>query len=472
MMKFKKIFFGILLWFLPILSLAQEAPKTFVIQKDGVVVGFLDYTSQGGTTFQDTQRDWQGMVFFQEKEDSNMYSSEFSKQKQEIKFSAKMNGKALRVEKILGTQSQTRTFASDLFPLFFSEMSPASLLALQDKFPKQEGDVLVFPVFDLSSMDLLEGMIENEGERVFSYNGTTIKAEYFVAQIGKNGVVLYEDNDGKIFLMQMPLEKTEWHLQDYDPVSFPITQKDILSIQKPTNFSRQEAVLHGAGHISLKGEFWVPTGHGPFSAALLLAGSGNVDRNGNLVDDPIFKPKLLKDLADFLVAQGIAVLHYDKPSHENPANLAEDAFHACLWLRGQKNVDPNRVFIVGIGEGGEVGVREAQKDSELAGLVLLSPTPFVFRDSSAVQTLQKLNLPVLILEGGNPDTRLLQVVENLKAQIAGDSSLITLHEFPGLDSNLMKPTHLQGPAAYFDPERRISPQALDFLSSWLINHGL
>lgn len=61
----------------------------------------------------------------------------------------------------------------------------------------------------------------------------------------------------------------------------------------------------------LSGSLLLPDGAGPFPAALLIAGSGAVDRNGN---DPfdVVPSNYLERLARALAARGIASLRYDK----------------------------------------------------------------------------------------------------------------------------------------------------------------
>ena len=61
----------------------------------------------------------------------------------------------------------------------------------------------------------------------------------------------------------------------------------------------------------LAGTLLLPAGEGPFCAALLVAGSGPTDRDGNnpLLPAPIDN---LKRLAQALAAHGVATLRYDK----------------------------------------------------------------------------------------------------------------------------------------------------------------
>lgn len=100
--------------------------------------------------------------------------------------------------------------------------------------------------------------------------------------------------------------------------------------------------------------------------ALLIAGSGSIDRDGN---GPQLKPATLKKLAQDLAAHGIASLRYDKrgargwkPAFGSPADFrfkdyADDAASLVNFLRGKFA----RIVLVGHSEGGLVAILTARK---------------------------------------------------------------------------------------------------------------
>src|SRR5690242_1139787 len=100
--------------------------------------------------------------------------------------------------------------------------------------------------------------------------------------------------------------------------------------------------------------------------ALLIAGSGSIDRDGN---GPQLKPATLKKLADDLAAHGIASLRYDKrgakgwkPAFGKPEDFrfkdyVEDAVSLVDFLRGKFA----RIVLVGHSEGGLVAILTARK---------------------------------------------------------------------------------------------------------------
>jgi hypothetical protein len=97
--------------------------------------------------------------------------------------------------------------------------------------------------------------------------------------------------------------------------------------------------------------------------ALLIAGSGTTDHDGN---GPQVKPGTLKKLSEQLVARKIATLRYDKrgaggwkPEFGKPedfrfVNFVDDAAALVNYLRGSGKF--SKVIVVGHSEGGLVGI--------------------------------------------------------------------------------------------------------------------
>ena len=136
----------------------------------------------------------------------------------------------------------------------------------------------------------------------------------------------------------------------------------------------------GAAGVTLAGTLTVPPGDGPFTAAVLIAGSGPNDR-----DETILRHKLFLVLADDLTRRGIAVLRYDKrgigKSTGNYAlatsrDFAEDARAAFAYLKAQPRVNPAKIGLIGHSEGGLIAPMVAAKSRDVAFLVLLAGTGF------------------------------------------------------------------------------------------------
>jgi pimeloyl-ACP methyl ester carboxylesterase len=112
--------------------------------------------------------------------------------------------------------------------------------------------------------------------------------------------------------------------------------------------------------------------------ALLIAGSGSTDHDGN---GPQIKPATLKKLSEQLVARRIATLRYDKrgaggwkPEFGRPEDFrfkdyVDDAAALVDYLRGSGKF--SRIILVGHSEGGLVAILTARR-VQIDGLVLLA----------------------------------------------------------------------------------------------------
>jgi pimeloyl-ACP methyl ester carboxylesterase len=115
---------------------------------------------------------------------------------------------------------------------------------------------------------------------------------------------------------------------------------------------------------------WLSTPPGPEQppVALLIAGSGSTDHDGN---GPQVKPATLKKLSDALVARGIATLRYDKrgaggwkqefgkPEDFRFKDYVDDATALVTHLRASAKF--SKVIVIGHSEGGLVGILAARR---------------------------------------------------------------------------------------------------------------
>ncbi len=112
----------------------------------------------------------------------------------------------------------------------------------------------------------------------------------------------------------------------------------------------------------------VPPGVDQPPVALLIAGSGTTDHDGN---GPQVKPATLKKLSEQLVARKIATLRYDKrgaggwkPEFGKPEDFrfkdfVDDAASLVNYLRSSGKF--SKVIVIGHSEGGLVGILTARR---------------------------------------------------------------------------------------------------------------
>jgi alpha-beta hydrolase superfamily lysophospholipase len=129
----------------------------------------------------------------------------------------------------------------------------------------------------------------------------------------------------------------------------------------------REDVSFRNGDMTLTGTVTLPTTKGPHPAIVLIHGSGPEDRN------------FLGPWIDFFARQGLAVLSYDKRGTGTSAgdwkqsgidDLAGDAQAAFRYLAGRTGVDPKRIGLFGISQGGWIAPLVASRHPEVAFIVL------------------------------------------------------------------------------------------------------
>jgi alpha-beta hydrolase superfamily lysophospholipase len=142
-------------------------------------------------------------------------------------------------------------------------------------------------------------------------------------------------------------------------------------------------------------------------AALILAGSGPTDRDGNnkLISGPV---ETLRNFADALAAQGIASLRYDKlgagktglGTHTTSADIGfalfvDEARAAYALLRARPEVDPRRSIILGHSEGGLIALVLADQVKGSAdqpeALVLAAPLGIRYLETIRQQLTDQYN---------------------------------------------------------------------------------
>jgi alpha-beta hydrolase superfamily lysophospholipase len=143
------------------------------------------------------------------------------------------------------------------------------------------------------------------------------------------------------------------------------------------------------------------------AAALLLAGSGPTDRNGD--QPPEITPQTLKLIAGVLARQGIMTLRFDKyftgqtgagAFASDPGNIDLNAYirqadAAYLFLRGQPAADPRHMLVAGHSEGGFYAMLVADTVSpHPAGLALIEPQDQRILSLLALQLDQQLDSAV------------------------------------------------------------------------------
>jgi uncharacterized protein len=172
--------------------------------------------------------------------------------------------------------------------------------------------------------------------------------------------------------------------QNGEPTELTFHRSDqILELRRPQNpkkpypYEEEELTFTNAkAGTTLAATLTMPRGAGPFPAAILLAGSGPLDRDEA---DGGHKPFLV--LADHLTRKGIAVLRYDKRgigksigSYDDAttADFASDAEAAVAFLQTRKGINPKKIGIIGHSEGGIIASMIAARSANVDWIAVLA----------------------------------------------------------------------------------------------------
>lgn len=137
-----------------------------------------------------------------------------------------------------------------------------------------------------------------------------------------------------------------------------------------------EEVTFKNGDLPLAGTLTRPKGSERYPAIVLISGSGGQDRNGNPGAFSLFKL-----IAERLSTNGVAVLRHDDRGVGKSAmpskptayrDLIDDTRSAIAYLRQRREIDPERIVLVGHSEGGLTASILASEDPKIAAVALLA----------------------------------------------------------------------------------------------------
>jgi len=234
--------------------------------------------------------------------------------------------------------------------------------------PKLDGDKLTLDV------PVVAGKFVGK----FAKDGKSIVGTWF--QAGREFPLTLESVDRLLELKRPQLPKGP----------FPYSAEDV-------SFENTDAKVTLAGTLTL------PPGDGPFTAVVLVSGSGPQDR-----DETLFNHKPFLVIADALSRRGIAVLRYDdrgvgkskgKFAGCTSEDFAADATAGVRFLAKHAKIDPKKIGIVGHSEGGLIAPLIAAKlPDEVAFIVLLAGPGLPGRD-----ILLRQSADIHKASGGKPE---------------------------------------------------------------------
>jgi pimeloyl-ACP methyl ester carboxylesterase len=129
-------------------------------------------------------------------------------------------------------------------------------------------------------------------------------------------------------------------------------------------------------NVTLAATLTIPQGKGPFTAVVLITGSGPQDRDESLMGH---KPFLV--LSDYLTRKGIAVLRADdrgtgkSTGDFNAATIADfatDTEAGISYLKTQPEINSHKIGLIGHSEGGIIAPMIAARNPDVAFIVMMA----------------------------------------------------------------------------------------------------
>ncbi|MFD2907493.1 alpha/beta hydrolase family protein [Flavobacterium ardleyense] len=146
---------------------------------------------------------------------------------------------------------------------------------------------------------------------------------------------------------------------------------------KPSSYYSEDVIFHNTkANVSLAGTLTLPQKDGNFPVVILISGSGPQNRDEELLGH---KPFLV--ISDYLTKNGIAVLRYDDRGVAKStgnfkagtsADFETDVESAIAYLKTRKEINKNKIGLIGHSEGGLIAPMVASKSKDVAFIVLLA----------------------------------------------------------------------------------------------------
>jgi alpha/beta superfamily hydrolase len=219
--------------------------------------------------------------------------------------------------------------------------------------------------------------IEDKGKEMVDFDTTSSQLQkLFVNLAGMVGVNLWVDKNKEITKLSIPMQGIDVYREGYKPAP----QK--TEIDTSTKNYTSEDTTFKSGVLKLAGTVTVPKDKGKrFPACIIISGSGPLDRNGK-VQNLGFSVQY-KAIAHKLSNSGILVLRYDKRGvgqsegdfkTASSSDLVSDAKAGIEYLRSRKDVDTNRICLIGHNEGAIIAPMIAADDKRIKAIVLMAGT--------------------------------------------------------------------------------------------------
>ncbi|HEX5075541.1 MAG TPA: alpha/beta fold hydrolase [Gemmatimonadaceae bacterium] len=228
-------------------------------------------------------------------------------------------------------------------------------------------------------------------------NGESAAFTRFVARVATQQFTLWRDGDGRLAVIASPAqqfaavrpESAKWlpaltAKPGSGASAAPAPSATTIDYSAPpgATFTAEEVTIPVATY-SLAGTLLVPKGGTRHPAAVMVTGSGLQTRDQRIPLPGLEQYAPFRQIAERLASNGIAVLRVDdrgiggstgRETLENATttSLAEDTRAQITWLRSRKEIDPQRIVVIGHSEGASIAAMIGASDPKLAAVVMMA----------------------------------------------------------------------------------------------------
>ena len=261
------------------------------------------------------------------------------------------------------------------------------------RYDEAKGGAQQFPVFPQIAMTLER----TAADTVRLDNGETATFVRFVARIAIQQFILWRDGDGRLAVIASPAqqfaavraESAKWlpalmAKLNGGASAEPTHAASAIDYSAPPGaaFTAEEVTIPVATY-SLAGTLLVPKGGTRHPVAVMITGSGLQTRDQRIALPGLEQYAPFRQIAERLASSGIAVLRVDdrgiggstgRETLENATttSLAEDTRAQIAWLRARKEIDPQRIVVIGHSEGASIAAMIGASDPKLDAIVMMA----------------------------------------------------------------------------------------------------
>ena len=264
------------------------------------------------------------------------------------------------------------------------------------RYDDAKGGVQQFPIF--GQMSAAIERLATDGVR--ADNGESATFTRFAFRIATQQIIFWRDASGRLAVIAIPLQKftavrpesAKWlpmlmaqlNSGTAAPAPAQASSGNTIDYSAPpgASFTAEEVKISVATY-SLAGTLLVPKTGARHPAAVMITGSGLQTRDSRIQLAGLEQYAPFRQIAERLASNGVAVLRVDdrgigestgRETLENATttSLAEDTRAQIAWLRTRKEIDPNRIVLIGHSEGAAIAAMIAASDPKLAAVVTMA----------------------------------------------------------------------------------------------------